>query len=150
MVSTFLSLLQSVLWCEAFTYLTDLCLDRDTSKIDKFEEMFVDATSFNSPIGNWDISSAETMAGMFNGASSFNQNLCNWRDSFPYGSETSEDIFANSGCTFQDEPQRSNSNGGPFCAYDCSPTVRSGSGFGMTFDFVVHLFMSIVVFSFVN
>ena len=50
-----------------------------------FEEMFYGASSFNSPIGDWDISSADTVAGMFNGASSFNQNLCAWRDSCSCG-----------------------------------------------------------------
>ena len=60
---------------------------------------------------------------MFNGASSFNQNLCAWRDSFPYGFASSNDIFANLGCTFQNRPWLSNNNDGPFCASDCSPIV---------------------------
>ena len=113
--------------------------------METFEEMFYGASSFNSPIGDWDISSADTVAGMFNGASSFNQNLCAWRDSFPYGFESSKDIFANSGCTFKNRPRLSNSNEGPFCASDCSPTVTESPIVSCSvqyfFDFVVHILM---------
>lgn len=57
------------------------------------------------------------------GATAFNQNLCAWKDKFPYGYESSIEIFDNSGCTFTERPQLGNNFGGPFCASDCSPTM---------------------------
>ncbi|GHP01740.1 hypothetical protein PPROV_000049700 [Pycnococcus provasolii] len=41
-------------------------------------EMFKGARSFNSPIGNWDVSKVTNMKGMFDGASAFNQPIGNW------------------------------------------------------------------------
>ena len=40
--------------------------------------MFTDATSFNQPLGNWDISGVTDLSSMFSRASSFNQSLENW------------------------------------------------------------------------
>jgi len=40
--------------------------------------MFEGATSFNQPIGLWDVSNVTTMISMFNGSSLFNQSLYNW------------------------------------------------------------------------
>jgi len=60
---------------------------------------------------------------MLFGAKAFNQNLCAWKDKFPYGFEGSDAVFDGSGCTYIDRPRRSNPFGGPFCAYDCAPTM---------------------------
>ena len=60
--------------------------------------------------------------GMFTGATSFNQNLCAWKEKFPYGFESSTEIFDNTACTYDARPRQSNEFGGPFCASDCSPT----------------------------
>jgi surface protein len=40
--------------------------------------MFLDATSFNQPLNNWNVSNVIAMYKMFNWASSFNQSLDNW------------------------------------------------------------------------
>ena len=42
------------------------------------EFMFGSASSFNSNISNWNVSSVTNMEGMFLGASSFNLNISNW------------------------------------------------------------------------
>ena len=55
------------------------------------------------------------------GATSFNQDLCAWGDKFPY--DNAYDIFANSGCTYQDDPQEDQK--GAFCASDCNGDTHS-------------------------
>ena len=60
---------------------------------------------------------------MFNGAESFNQDLCAWGDTFPY--DSARFIFANSGCTNQDDPQEDQK--GPFCASDCNGDISSAA-----------------------
>ena len=55
------------------------------------------------------------MDSMFHDATSFNQDLCAWGDKCQY--DDAFDIFVNSGCTYQDEPQVDQK--GPFCASDC-------------------------------
>ena len=40
--------------------------------------MFNDATSFDQPLNNWNVSSVTDMSGMFSGATSFNQPLSGW------------------------------------------------------------------------
>ena len=40
--------------------------------------MFLEASSFNAPIGHWDVSTITDMGALFNGASSFNQPIGDW------------------------------------------------------------------------
>jgi surface protein len=50
----------------------------DLSKVTTMEQMFMDATSFNSDISHWDVSNVTAMNGLFRGASSFNQDISDW------------------------------------------------------------------------
>jgi surface protein len=78
--------------------------------------MFSDASAFNGNISSWDTSALTDISYMFGNATSFNQNLCAWKDQFPYNN--ANEIFVDSGCTFQDNPQIETQ--GPFCASDCT------------------------------
>ncbi|WP_439482267.1 BspA family leucine-rich repeat surface protein [Cyclobacterium plantarum] len=49
-----------------------------TSPVTDMNSIFYDATSFNQPIGNWDVSNVTNMKDMFHGAISFNQPIGNW------------------------------------------------------------------------
>jgi len=40
--------------------------------------MFQNATSFNQPLGNWDVTEIANFTDIFNGATSFNQDLSSW------------------------------------------------------------------------
>ena len=40
--------------------------------------MFEEATSFDQPLNNWDVSNVTTMSFMFQGATSFDQTLSEW------------------------------------------------------------------------
>ena len=81
------------------------------------------ATSFNGDLSGWDTSNVITMDAMFQGTTSFNQDLCAWGDKFPYNQ--AEDIFVDSGCTYQDDPKEDQK--GPFCASDCNGDTRSSA-----------------------
>ncbi len=58
------------------------------SNITNMSYMFADATSFNQPLNNWDVSNVTNMDGLLIGASAFNQDLSMWCVSkipnFPY------------------------------------------------------------------
>jgi surface protein len=78
--------------------------------------MFQGASSFNSNISSWDISSVTNMRYMFYGASSFNQNLCPWGPKLPntfiYGNAAYR-MFEGSGCANKNPPT---GRTGPWCA----------------------------------
>jgi surface protein len=50
----------------------------DVSSVTKMGAMFYGASSFNQPIGGWTLWRVTSMANMFGGASSFNQDISEW------------------------------------------------------------------------
>jgi len=48
------------------------------SNVTNMNGVFSGATSFNRPIGTWDVSNVTNMVGMFKGATSFNQDIGYW------------------------------------------------------------------------
>jgi hypothetical protein len=52
--------------------------DWDVSNVASLTKMFYNASSFNQPIGDWDVSYVWEAAEMFRDASSFNQPIGNW------------------------------------------------------------------------
>ena len=50
----------------------------DVSNVTIMNFMFLGASSFNQPIGNWDVSNVTDMQFMFSNATSFNQSITNW------------------------------------------------------------------------
>lgn len=50
----------------------------DVSNVTNMSEIFRRATSFNQDLGNWDVSNVTDMSAMFNAADSFNQDIGNW------------------------------------------------------------------------
>ncbi len=53
----------------------------DISNVTDISSMFLDATSFNQPIGSWNTESVTTFRDLFNGADAFNQNISAWNTS---------------------------------------------------------------------
>ena len=54
----------------------------NVSEVTHMERMFGDAEDFNQPLNKWNVSNVEDMSGMFSGAVSFNQPLhAPWYDS---------------------------------------------------------------------
>ena len=88
----------------------------DVSSAINMGYMLYGARSFNIDISGWNLSSAKYMGNMLASATSFNQDLCAWRNNFFYSN--ADNIFANSGCTYQDTPQLDQR--GPFCASNCT------------------------------
>ena len=52
--------------------------DWDISKVTTMASMFKNATSFNQDISGWDISNVIDISSIFFGASSFNQDISSW------------------------------------------------------------------------
>jgi surface protein len=52
--------------------------DWDVSNVVSMDGMFKNASSFNQPIGNWNISQVTDIRGMFSYATSFNQPIGDW------------------------------------------------------------------------
>jgi len=117
----------------------------DTSSVTSMYGMFSGASLFNGDVSNFDTSRVTYMWGMFHSAASFNKDLCSWRDNFPY--TNADDIFLNSGCTFQDTPNEAQK--GAFCASDCqsSQVVSHIVSLSLYTTCSVSLSLMLVVFS---
>ena len=71
---------------EGCTNVTITAVDApDLSVANNMDNMFKDATNFNSDIGHWDTSNIISMEYTFSGASNFNQDISSW-DTFNVGS----------------------------------------------------------------
>ena len=57
---------------------TSFTTSRSRSNVTHMSFMFLNATSFNRPLNNWNVSKVEDMSGMFKDAESFNEPLNNW------------------------------------------------------------------------
>jgi len=75
----------------------------DTSKVQRMDSMFQDATAFNQPVDSFDISNVSRMREMFSGATSFNQCLSSWPRKAPITVDT-RSMFEDSSCPLQDDP----------------------------------------------
>ena len=62
----------------SFTSFNQPIGDWDVSNVTNLRGMFYQATSFNQPIGEWDVSNVTTMEEMFQLATSFNQPIGEW------------------------------------------------------------------------
>jgi surface protein len=67
----------STMFFEATSFNQPLA-DWNVSSVKDMFVMFGGATSFNQPLADWNVSSVTEMTGMFGGATSFNQPLGNW------------------------------------------------------------------------
>ena len=50
----------------------------DISQVNNISSIFSGATSFNQPLNSWNISNVTSMANMFQNATSFNQDISSW------------------------------------------------------------------------
>jgi hypothetical protein len=73
--------------------------------VEDMSAMFEGASSYNQPLGNWDVKSVNSMRGMFEGALSFNQPLGNWKHVMKHADKTS--MFDGSGCPALEDSFRS-------------------------------------------
>jgi Mycoplasma protein of unknown function, DUF285 len=72
---------------------------------------FDNATSFDSDLSQWNVSSLVDASFMFFDAASFNSSLCVWNDLLP-ATVLLEQIFTGSGCDYTSAPTI---NGTSFC-----------------------------------
>jgi surface protein len=67
------------------------------------------ASSFNKPIGSWNVAKVTNMRFMFCDASAVNQNLCEWRTKLNFATLEVFFIFDYSGCTNPQPPTSASS-----------------------------------------
>ena len=75
--------------------------------------MFYEATSFDQDISSWHVS--HSAKGILTGASSFNQDLCSWGTNLQTTTEFDEDAFVDTACPEEGEPDLLAAPAGPFC-----------------------------------
>ena len=92
-----------------------------TTSILVAQAMFRDATEFNQPLGDWDVSAAVDFSAMFYNATNFDQNLCSWAQQIDPFARVWTMFFEASSCpAIAAAPNLE--LGGPFCA-QCPVTV---------------------------
>lgn len=99
----------------------------DVSSVTNMDNMFAFALSFNQPLRSWNVSSVIDMGGMFyslENTMAFNQDLCAWgpllqgRSVVLIDPNFGRNMFTNTGCPSQANPNLAASPPGPFC-YVC-------------------------------
>jgi hypothetical protein len=89
----------------------------NTRVVDTMEGMFMDAVVFNHDLSDWFPWETEHLASMCQGAVSFNRDLCDWGNRIPNLSPDGQftNMFTNTSCPLQNEPNRDVRPIGPFC-----------------------------------
>lgn len=97
----------------------------NTTRARTMRGMFAQATRFNGDLSVWNVENVLDTSSMFRDATSFNQNLCAW------GSRLKQDVavdnmFSNTNCSDEVNPDMSASPPGPFCQVCTNTTTSSG------------------------
>jgi surface protein len=85
------------------------------------DRMFMDAVAFNQDLSDWDLQGVAFLARMFQGALSFKQDLCDWGSRIRSvqidqdGDGQFTNMFANTSCPLENEPDPALTPLGPFC-----------------------------------
>ncbi|CBH40258.1 BspA family leucine-rich repeat surface protein [Mycoplasmopsis agalactiae] len=69
----------------------------NVSNVKSMERMFADAHNFNQDISGWNVENVQSMYGMFGGAKSFDQDISSWKlfDNVYYQDFTNRDSALN-------------------------------------------------------
>ena len=86
----------------------------NVSRVEDMVDVFKDAVAFNTDISEWPIGNVQAFDNMLSGATSFNHSLCAW-GSIISKSATVVDMFRNTGCPNQADPNLTATPPGPFC-----------------------------------
>jgi hypothetical protein len=86
----------------------------NVAKTKNFASMFLNALSYNKPMGSWQLTKAKSLKSMFQNAKSFSQDLNAWG---AYLTTTAgvTNMFKATSCTTTADPNLSATPKGPFC-----------------------------------
>lgn len=108
--------------------------------MEEMQFMFRGASSFNSDISSWNVSSVTDINRMLSGATtSFNQNLCAWGSRLKGTSVSS--VFYKTDCPSTSDPDLDLTPPGPFC-YACGDFNCSSTDIVSTKQLALHCLKS--------